>query len=390
VLTATSWEGEAYSSGGFGALAGLSVEGGVFKRLTATLQAGYRGSRDGQFIEPLPGASLLMGWRIPVIGPISLTPLGGCTVDLLCTEYPPLPIANLTASVRFSFLLHGRDYLTLTPSLSIPFGQDRDVRFALAFGTRRETAWLMPVPVVNPGVNATPILFSPDNDGHDDEVTITFSADASESIRDWTLVAILKDGSAWREFHGTGALPESIIWDGKSSDGLACDAGDEFALALETRDLLGRVSSSVTSVKVTVDILVLRDGDRYKVRVPDIYFPANSYRLDDSQSFLDDNYAVLVRLASLFARFPEYSLVIEGYANSVFWQDTASFEAEQTAELIPLSRKRAETVAQALVLLGIDERRIRTVGYGASRPLVEFRDKTGIWKNRRVEFILER
>lgn len=398
LVTATSWEAEAFSPDGIGALGSLSVEGLFFGNLGATLQAGYRGSLDGQSIRPFPGASLFVGWRLPVLDLASVTPFAGPTFDILSVSYPPTPVVNLTVGARLSARLRGRDYLTLTPSVSIPAVGDGSVRFALAFGTRRESVWFLPVPPVNPRVGATPVLFSPDDDGHDDVVTISIKAERPESVRNWKLTAVLKDGTAWKEFSGTGSMPETIVWDGRSSTDVACDAGDEFDLRLETVDILGEASSSVTAVKVTVDILVLKDGDRYKVRVPDINFPANSFRLggdeaeadESSRMLLEDNYSVLVRLASLFARFPEYSLVIEGHANSVYWQTKESFDAEQANELIPLSRKRAETVAEALVLLGIDERRIRTAGYGATRPLVDFSDTSAIWKNRRVEFILER
>ena len=81
---------------------------------------------------------------------------------------------------------------------------------------------------------------------------------------------------------------------------------------------------------------------------------------------------------------------MEGYANAVYRNNPARYAEEQRTELLPLSKKRAETVRDALIMLGIDSARINTRAYGGERPKTTANDTEEAWKNRRVEFILER
>jgi outer membrane protein OmpA-like peptidoglycan-associated protein len=43
-----------------------------------------------------------------------------------------------------------------------------------------------------------------------------------------------------------------------------------------------------------------------------------------------------------------------------------------------------------LVGLGVERARLSSVGIGGDRPIVPFEDRDNWWKNRRVDFILER
>jgi outer membrane protein OmpA-like peptidoglycan-associated protein len=393
LLTATSWEGEISGiTSGFGALGGLSLEGFPLRRLTGTVQVGYRWTNDGHTIVSVPGAAMALGWRFPALGCVSLTPLVGTGLDLPVGIYTVTPVVNLTFALRASFLLARRDYLTLTPSFSVPLSANYSPRLSLAVGTRHETPWLIPVPEQTCRLSAVPALFSPDNDGHDDAVLITLGSDSPRDVREWRLTIYGPGDGPWKVFSGVGRLPPTIVWDGSSDSGRPCDAGDEFTLSLEVTDILGRVSVANAQAKVSVDILVFKDGDRYRVKVPAIHFSPWSYTLDDAASaaFLEDNRAVLARIASLFTRFPDYDLLIEGYANAEYWANPDRFTAEQKDELLPLSHLRADTVKSALITLGIDENRIRTTGLGAERPVADFADRENNWRNRRVEFILLR
>ena len=269
---------------------------------------------------------------------------------------------------------------------------------------------MIPVKDAHPVLTVQPSLFSPDCDGVEDTVSFSVILDEPKSVKSWKLTifgpgAVTKPGastaqtgsaypnaseSPYRVFSGSGKPPATITWDGKSDDGTESLPAVDYRAIFETRDILGRTARSETTV--TVDILVVRDGDRYKVKVPDILFPSYSYELTpkESQSLLDNNRAVLDRIATLFTRFPDYHMTIEGYANSEFWNDPKKKDSEEKTSLIPLSTKRAETVKQALVLLGIDAARIRTVGMGSARPVADFADTANNWKNRRVEFILSK
>ncbi|MBQ4331851.1 MAG: OmpA family protein, partial [Spirochaetaceae bacterium] len=58
--------------------------------------------------------------------------------------------------------------------------------------------------------------------------------------------------------------------------------------------------------------------------------------------------------------------------------------------LVPLSEARAELVRDMLVSFGVKGDRLSTVGMGGRQPVVSHADRANWWKNRRVEFILEK
>lgn len=60
----------------------------------------------------------------------------------------------------------------------------------------------------------------------------------------------------------------------------------------------------------------------------------------------------------------------------------------QAKKNMTLSHERARSVAQWLIKSGIDEQRIKTVGYGSERPVADNSTEAGRAKNRRIEFIV--
>ena len=76
---------------------------------------------------------------------------------------------------------------------------------------------------------------------------------------------------------------------------------------------------------------------------------------------------------------PNGNLIIEGHTSS---DGDANFNLE-------LSQKRAEAVKSYLVKLGADPNRLKTEGYGESRPIQDNRTMQGRGLNRRVQFRTE-
>ena len=56
--------------------------------------------------------------------------------------------------------------------------------------------------------------------------------------------------------------------------------------------------------------------------------------------------------------------------------------------LIKLSQQRADAVKEALLANGISKKRMKTKGYGGSRPIVKNDSEKNKKLNRRVEFII--
>ena len=140
---------------------------------------------------------------------------------------------------------------------------------------------------------------------------------------------------------------------------------------------------------IPVDVLVMREGDKLKIRISSITFAADTADyLGVEADKVEKNLRALKRLAEIFEKYRAYNVLIEGHAVNLNWANPAAAEREEKEELAPLSLARAESVKEALVELGMDGRRITTEGLGGRFPVVPHGDLDNRWKNRRVEFVL--
>ena len=242
-------------------------------------------------------------------------------------------------------------------------------------------------PVVS--ISASPRPFTPDGDGLDDTVTLEPSVSSGNEIARWLLELRGPFGELLRTFRGTGAPEALIVWDGRSSRGELVQSAQEYTAELTVTDSRGNIGSAETTV--AVGILVMREGLLLRIMIPSISFApytADLFAISDLE--LERNLVTLRNLAEVLKRYPEREILIEGHAAHDNWREGPEKEREQREELVPLSAARAEEVRQALIILGIEPDRMRTVGVGGARPVVPHSDRENIWKNRRVEFILER
>jgi flagellar hook assembly protein FlgD/outer membrane protein OmpA-like peptidoglycan-associated protein len=251
-------------------------------------------------------------------------------------------------------------------------------------------------------LSLSPELFSPDNDGVDDELTFSISVSDVSPITDWKLdideTAVVEGGASGAKpaerlfisWGGSGVPAPSIVWDGRSAKGELVEAATDYPYYFTIRDALGNVAKLQGAL--SVDVLVLKDGDRLKIKVPSIVFRANYadfVGLDGAT--LDRNAKVIKRIAQILNRFRDYKIGIEGHANSegkIGGYSAAKIAEEEQKELIPLSLGRAELVRKLLIADGVDAGRLSTIGMGSSEPVVDFKDSVNRWKNRRVEFVL--
>jgi outer membrane protein OmpA-like peptidoglycan-associated protein len=137
----------------------------------------------------------------------------------------------------------------------------------------------------------------------------------------------------------------------------------------------------------SIDVLVERFEDGFRIQIPSITFPPNSPELilDSDDPRGRRNRMVLDRLVEILGRFSEYSIVVEGHAVNL-----TGTEREEREELQPLSQARAESVRDALIARGVAARLLSAAGRGGTRPIVPHSDREERWKNRRVDFILRR
>jgi outer membrane protein OmpA-like peptidoglycan-associated protein len=247
------------------------------------------------------------------------------------------------------------------------------------------TEFTLDVSAPQADVELSPVPFSPDNDGVDDELTINIDVQDRSPIATWELTIYDRNMQYFTDVSGEGKPASEIIWDGRSAEGDLVLSAEDYPYELTVTDALGN-TETVTG-EIPVDILVVREDGQLKVRIADITFAPNSSDLivDPNTERGAKNRAILDRLAEVFAKYERYDIRIEGHAVNV-----TGTQREEEEELKPLSRNRAQSVKEALVERGLDQDRMSVVGRGGTDPIVPHTDLDNRWKNRRVEFILVR
>jgi len=109
------------------------------------------------------------------------------------------------------------------------------------------------------------------------------------------------------------------------------------------------------------------------VTLSDIFFDIGAATLKPGAEL------TLQRVADFLLAEPDRSVSVEGHADSM-GSDAANRQ---------LSQRRADAVAARLITLGVDPRRIRTVGFGESLPVAGNDTAAGRQENRRVELVIQ-
>lgn len=255
----------------------------------------------------------------------------------------------------------------------------------------------LPRPVLS--VYTSPRYFSPDNDGIDDNLTIDLTATSEIGLASWTFnIYDPENGSLIWSRSGVGEVSRSLTWNGRSNAGELVQSATDYPFTFSAKDTNGL--SSEAQGELSVDVLVIHEGAVLKIQVPSIIFRSDKAdfvgRKEDpekglDQATIDNNIKVIQRIAQILNKFPDYRVRIEGHANNI-----TGTEAEETSTangnipLVPLSEARAELVRDMLVSFGVRSNRLSTVGMGGRQPVVSHADRANWWKNRRVEFILEK
>jgi outer membrane protein OmpA-like peptidoglycan-associated protein len=109
------------------------------------------------------------------------------------------------------------------------------------------------------------------------------------------------------------------------------------------------------------------------------YMPKNTLFEKSKATMLPGSMAELDNLAVFLTRNPKFSLRIEGHTDNV---------GDAPANL-KLSKERAKSVADYLILKGIAENRLAWEGFGGTRPIATGGSVTANARNRRVEYFLK-
>jgi outer membrane protein OmpA-like peptidoglycan-associated protein/flagellar hook assembly protein FlgD len=240
----------------------------------------------------------------------------------------------------------------------------------------------------------TPDLFSPDNDGVNDVMTIKLKAEDVSPIARWSLDIYepnMEDGTnpvrVFKHFEGKSAPVDELMWNGRGNNGDLVQSAVDYPYVYTAVDALG--NSSTKKGAFGVDVLVINEGDQFRIQIPSIVFPADSAAFDGlDKNTLDNNIRVIKRVAQILNKFRNYKVKVEGHANPTTAPGPAREQEE--ASLKDLSERRAGFVLEQLVINGVARNRLTFTGAGGSMPAAPFEDRPGWWKNRRVDFILIR
>ncbi len=235
-------------------------------------------------------------------------------------------------------------------------------------------------------VGLEPLPFSPDDDGSNDVLGLRLDLVDQSALSDWEVLIRDREGNLFRRFSGSGSPPSRLEWDGRSDKGELVLSAEDYGVEAVARDAYGNRGLAETSIPV--DILVIKEGGRYRIRIPGIYF--SPFSAEFPKDRVAGNMATLRRLAEVLAKYPGHAIRIEGHAVRINWADPRLGNAEEKEVLAPLSRARAERIKGILTSLGIDAARLSTAGLGGTAPLVPHSDLDNRWKNRRVDFVLVR
>jgi peptidoglycan-associated lipoprotein len=105
----------------------------------------------------------------------------------------------------------------------------------------------------------------------------------------------------------------------------------------------------------------------------------NIYFAFDSSVLTDQAQQILNIKADYLRANPDITITVEGHCDD---RGTADYN-------IDLGERRAESVKNFLIDLGIDINRLNTVSYGGGRPIATRHDEASWARNRRAQFVID-
>lgn len=243
------------------------------------------------------------------------------------------------------------------------------------------------VPVLS--LDIQPERFSPDGDGVNDTAEIDLNINEAHGLEEWKVRILDPNENRFRVFSGGTKSPGTISWNGQSSEGELVQAADMYPVVATAQDEFG--NRAEIRKELNTDVFVTKENGQLKIQISSIHFvPDEADYKNLEQEKVEQNMQTLDRLAEILKRYDDYDITVEGHATHEYLQNEEAMEWEQENELLPLSKDRAEAIKEALVERGVSEAQLSTEGVGGADPVVPHNDLENRWKNRRVEFILEK
>ena len=127
------------------------------------------------------------------------------------------------------------------------------------------------------------------------------------------------------------------------------------------------------------NIRIAKGGVKYYDRVlSDGKIIVNGIRFDVNKATIKpESNGAINKIFSLMNKQPELNFSVEGHTDS----------DGDDAKNMELSKARGKAVMERLISLGIDANRLKSTGWGESKPLADNGTAEGKANNRRVEFV---
>jgi outer membrane protein OmpA-like peptidoglycan-associated protein len=220
-------------------------------------------------------------------------------------------------------------------------------------------------------ISHEPDLFSPDDDGENDFLTLDMKAEDSSGIDRWEINIYNESGILFKKFSGKGSVPGHLKWDGTGGNSELVESASDYDVQFIAVDPAGNVSRTAKD-KISVDILVVVTERGLKMRVSNIEFAFGSSTLRKRGT------KILDRVYQILEKYGNYNVVVEGHTDDIGDEEYN----------LKLSEKRALAVKNYLADNGTDEKRLKYVGMGESLPFYPNTNDENRRRNRRVEFLL--
>lgn len=120
-------------------------------------------------------------------------------------------------------------------------------------------------------------------------------------------------------------------------------------------------------------ILIEHNVDTGRVYTLKVYFDFDKYTLKP------ESFVAIKSVAKLMKKNPTMEIELSGHTDNLNRTGNPNYNLE-------LSQRRANEVKKALIKEGIEEYRIKAIGYGDTKPIADNLTEEGRAKNRRVEF----
>ena len=236
--------------------------------------------------------------------------------------------------------------------------------------------------------------FTPDSDGINDNAIFTMQvSNYEEEIAEWKVEIFDPKGAPFRTYSGKGMPPASLQWDGLSDSGEEVFSMNTYKVKMtvipSAKDIARSGQAAIiaeTSIKTGIQMQVIIPNEKWKIIVNTIHFDPDKATFDKiSEVQRRENHQTIDSLVKQINAHPDCLITIEGYANNV-----SNTERENIEELVPLSKLRANAILKMLNDKGIEKDILTATGKGGANPIAAWKDTASWWKNRRVEFIVQK